>query len=556
MKHASIVALILCAGSALCVSSARAQTDLYIAEYKFNDAQVSAVRTDGTNPRTLFSLPSSFWLPIGLDYNPATARLTWMDSAGSSKILRANLDGTGLSTVANVTGFARGASRDALGRIYYSTDNRIERINSDGSGKVVLFTSSVAGHPVGDATVDATNGHVYFGEYGQVRRMNLDGASVKTLFSGGSTVRAIDLDIASRHLYWLDSNTNSDLIARINLDGSDFTIVQDASPLIGQSSGYIMLIVDAANDRLFFADDLLDLVYRSDLDGSNTSVIFTSVSDRSPSGLALSTGVPVQALNDCNGNGIADDVDIANGEPDCDDNGVPDSCQSDPCAAPVYLIDQGSNAAASGGRALGVPGSAWEAFQPFDVPAGGWSIGRIEIDGFTVVIGNGLGILVSIHSDNGTGTRPDESVTLASADGLNYLFNTNLENWVGADLQVTLPEGRYWVHLEANEPSIYWGSINHGFGGLSAISKGASGTFTSPGSPIAMRLIENEACLADYNGDAEVDILDFLDFFEDFGGCENQPAPCGTLFNADVNGDTIVDILDFLEFLDAFGQGC
>ncbi len=552
MKRFSISGLILCAGA----SPTLAQTDLYIAEYKFNDAQVSAVRPDGTNPRTLFSLPSSYWLPIGLDYNPATARLTWMDSAGSSKLLRSDLAGAGLTTVAPVTGFARGASRDALGRIYYSTDNRIERVNGDGSGKVVLFTSTVAGHPVGDVTVDATNGHLYFGEYGQVRRMNLDGSNIKTLFQGGSTVRAIDLDIASRHLYWLDSNTNSDLIARINLDGTDFTIIQDASPLIGQSSGYIMLIVDAANDRMFFADDLLDLVYRSDLDGSNTSVIFSSVLDRSPSGLALSTGVPVQALNDCNGNGIADDIDIANGVPDCDNNGVPDSCQAEACPDRVVLLDQGSNAAASGGRSLGVPGSEWEAFQPFDVPAGGWSIGRIELDGFTAVIGNGQGILVSIHPDSSSGTRPNESFTLAQADGLNYRFNTNLENWVGADLHVTLPEGRYWVHLEANEPSIYWGAINNGFGGLPAISRGITGTFTAPGSPIAMRLIQADACLADYNGDAEVDILDFLDFFDDFGACESQPAPCGTISDADFNGDTIVDILDFLDFLDAFGSGC
>ncbi len=63
-------------------------------------------------------------------------------------------------------------------------------------------------------------------------------------------------------------------------------------------------------------------------------------------------------------------------------------------------------------------------------------------------------------------------------------------------------------------------------------------------------------CGADYNDDAEVDILDFLDFIEDFAACENQPAPCGTLGNPDFNGDTLVDILDFLDFIDAFGTGC
>ncbi len=63
-------------------------------------------------------------------------------------------------------------------------------------------------------------------------------------------------------------------------------------------------------------------------------------------------------------------------------------------------------------------------------------------------------------------------------------------------------------------------------------------------------------CPADYNADITVDILDFLDFLDDFGSCEGSPAPCGTSGDADLNGDTIVDILDFLDFLDAFGQGC
>lgn len=62
-----------------------------------------------------------------------------------------------------------------------------------------------------------------------------------------------------------------------------------------------------------------------------------------------------------------------------------------------------------------------------------------------------------------------------------------------------------------------------------------------------------DCSIANYNNDAGVDILDFLDFFSDFGPCENQPAPCGTVSDADLTGDTIVDILDFLEFFEYFG---
>ncbi len=64
------------------------------------------------------------------------------------------------------------------------------------------------------------------------------------------------------------------------------------------------------------------------------------------------------------------------------------------------------------------------------------------------------------------------------------------------------------------------------------------------------------ACAADYNADGEDDILDFLDFFDDFGMCEGEIGPCGVSGDADFNGDTLVDILDFLDFFDVFGQGC
>jgi hypothetical protein len=264
----------------------------------------------------------------------------------------------------------------------------------------------------------------------------------------------------------------------------------------------------------------------------------------------------VQALSDCNGNGIADDIDIAVGEPDCDNNGVPDSCQVDPCATPVVLLDHGSNAAISTGKAVGTPGSEWEVFQAFDVPAGGWSIGRVELDGFTVVIGNGLGVHITIYPDDGSGSFPEESIVMAEADGLNFLFNTNLENWVSDELDADLPEGRYWLSVRANETGVYWGSVNLGFTGLPSISRGASGTFTAPGSPIALRLLEDETCLADYDGNGDVDVLDFLDFIDDFAACDGLPAPCGAFGEADLNGDTLVNILDFLDFFDAFGSGC
>jgi hypothetical protein len=68
--------------------------------------------------------------------------------------------------------------------------------------------------------------------------------------------------------------------------------------------------------------------------------------------------------------------------------------------------------------------------------------------------------------------------------------------------------------------------------------------------------IPPEACAADYNGDAIPDVLDFLDFMDDFSMCEGAATPCGAFGNPDLNGDAGVDVLDFLDFIEAFAIGC
>lgn len=91
----------------------------------------------------------------------------------------------------------------------------------------------------------------------------------------------------------------------------------------------------------------------------------------------------------------------------------------------------------------------------------------------------------------------------------------------------------------------------HGFHTVTAVATEESGNAN-----VITHTFFVDRCIADYNKDGISDVLDFLDFFDDFGQCEGQPTPCGTSGNPDVSGDAFVDIQDFLEFFDAFGQGC
>lgn len=67
---------------------------------------------------------------------------------------------------------------------------------------------------------------------------------------------------------------------------------------------------------------------------------------------------------------------------------------------------------------------------------------------------------------------------------------------------------------------------------------------------------EYVACIADYNRDCVVDVLDFLDFLDDYSMCDQLPSPCGVVGDSDINGDTLVDILDFLDFMNIYSLGC
>lgn len=484
--------VLTCAFGCAATSFARAQTELFFAEYEFNNARISAMQLDGSGLHTLFTLPANEWLPVGLSVDAANAKLYWSDMAAPDNILRSNFDGTGRQSLLNASGSTRGPRFDGAGKMYYTAGNTIRRANVDGSSDQLLFTA-LQSWPLSAPVVDGTNGHVYFGGDDVIRRMDLDGSNVLTVVRGVSSVRDIQLDIANGYIYWLDADTISDFVGRVKLDDTDFTVLIDSSPNVVQSGGLISLLVDPAGGKLYYADDLHDFIIRTDLDGANPVTLYTSTSNHSPSALALSTGAPVQALADCNANGIGDALDIASASSiDCNANGVPDECELDPCPNVTYLIDQGSNPVPPS-FTLGGPGAAatmqFEIFARFDVPLGGWSVGRISLDGFTANYGNGAGFTATLFPDDGTGNFADETQPLGAAT-YQFRFDPDTVNWVERPFDVVLPAGRHWLRMRSNHPGVYFAAANVGTSGLGTVSRRGDGALFSGGGPIALRITE------------------------------------------------------------------
>jgi hypothetical protein len=267
-------------------------------------------------------------------------------------------------------------------------------------------------------------------------------------------------------------------------------VLADLSPGLNQSSGLIGLELDRAAGKLYFTDELANVVRRCNLDGSNLEVIYTSPSDLSPTVLVLDQD-PLQEIQDCNGNEVRDLDDITNGtSADCNENGIPDECEDSPCETVDYFLDHGSDPAASGRTVSGDPNSGFEVFQPFSfasIPeAPPVVLVEIGLDGYAVNY-HPAGFTATLFPDDGTGTFPDESVPLAEAV-LQYRFGVDATAWEYRPFDAVIGPGQYWVRLRANDPG-YYGVAHVGTSGDPSVSRRIRDGAIFPSSfSIAMRL--------------------------------------------------------------------
>ena len=514
----------------LLAGTAAAQDKLYFTHYKYNDPKLQVMNLDGSNVQDLFDpnypFPSADWLPNGLALDEPAGKIYWDHGSTPGRIRRANLDGSNQELLVSGLKISRGVSLDLVdGRMYWAASpaegnagGLIQRANLDGSNVETVYydpdydpTWSKISRP----TVDDVNGYVYFGSNGVIKRANLDGPpfGYHTVATGGSTITRIQLDVANNHLYWIDSNTISDALVRVNLDNTGFTVIVDATPNSTESSGLIDVALDLVGGKAYWADEIgTKGIFRANLDGSDIEMIHASPSDYNASGLILNTNTP-QPILDCNGNSIRDKDDVDSGySEDCNGNGIPDECEDNPCEPPVYLLDQGFDPEGGRRQLGGAPeNQRWIIFQPFDVPPEGWNIGALEINGVTWNY-HPDGFTATIFPDDGT-DYPDESQPLASADALLRYAAV----WETLPLSTTLPQGRHWVRLTANGDNVYTASVSVGTSGLNSFSRSGLGNdfFNRP--PIALRILPGEICVGDLDGDDDTDQGDLGILLSDWG---------------------------------------
>jgi hypothetical protein len=485
----------------LLTTSAMAQDRLYFTEYKFEDPTLKEMNLDGSDVGDLFDpgnpLPSSDWLTVGLALDEAAGKIYWLHGSTPGRISRANLDGSGQEQLVTGLKIPRGLALDLVGgKMYWSASppegnagGLVQRANLDGTGVETVYLDpdyNPVSSKIGRPRVDATNGWVYFATNNRVVRTNLSGPPfvVLTVVKGVSTARAVALDVANDHIYWIGADTIEDVLCRANLDNTGFTVIHDFSPEAIASNGLSDIVLDLSGMTFLVCDDLRDDIDRGSLDGTSLETVYSAPEGFSPSAMTLDANVE-QPLMDCNGNSIPDIEEVLSGSSDdCNENGIPDECEDDPCAPMELLLDQSANITNPGLQLGGAPeNQSWIIFQPFDVSADGWNIGEIHLNGVTWTY-RPEGFTGTILPDTGS-DYPDESQPLAAGDAF---FRFNLE-WVMIPITVDLPEGRHWVRLTANDDNNYLASVSTVSDGLPSMSRSGLGN-DFPGRPsIALRIV-------------------------------------------------------------------
>ncbi len=458
-------------------------------------------------------------------------KLYWTEKSSdrTGKIRRANLDGTNVQLVKNLTSVSHSIAIDTTNDKLYLTNawGKIQRINFDGSNfEPNLITGlDVPKH----FALDVVEGKLYWTETaGRIQRANLNGSNTETLATDLGTLGGIA--IADGKLYWTEQTGES--IGRIQCANLDGTNIQTLTSLQSVPLG---IAVDATGRKLYWTNSR-GKIQRADLNGSSVQNLVADLN--SPTGITL---------------GIARD-DVAVTETSLEKITGPWLWMIAPTEAGqggAKSNNVDSLAAASGGSVTEADVAANGAREGDAVGNYVWTFGEIAETG-----GNNVNDLLN-KIGLGRGDVDDHSsyalITLESAiaqsgvtmrtgsdDAIKIWLNGKVVHNNSIDrgaedyqdrFKVDLKQGDNLLLVKVSERRGWWSM----FVGIDA---DVNAVYKRPPAPVVS---------SDVNGDGIVNILDLVSVSVNFGKTGQSPA--------DVNGDGIVNIIDLVKVAGEMGAG-
>ena len=147
-----------------------------------------------------------------------------------------------------------------------STNNTLERIDLDATGRQTIVTGLLTGH---SAAIDPRAGFIYYVDDApnRIRRVALDGSGGTTIYTAASgTISSLAIDSLNGHIYYTNSDNN--IVGRIDLNGSnDTTIVSLTTPTA--------LTVSEGLGAIFYSDQTT--IYRRDLASGATATLASGI---------------------------------------------------------------------------------------------------------------------------------------------------------------------------------------------------------------------------------------------------------------------------------------
>ena len=218
----------------------------------------------------------------------AGGKIYWTEkiTKRTGKIRRADLDGTNVRLVRDLTSAPYDISIDTANRKLYLTNSwgKVQRLNFDGSSfEPNLVTGLSSPNSV---VLDVAGGKVYWTEKtsnrtGKIQRANLDGSNVELVKSLTSAPRDLTIDSVNGKLYLTNSWGK---VQRLNFDGSSF----EPNLIIGLDSPD-GVTVDVAKGKLYWTE--VGRINCANLNGENIQTVFSGLN--TPADIALGVSMNV-----------------------------------------------------------------------------------------------------------------------------------------------------------------------------------------------------------------------------------------------------------------------
>ncbi len=253
--------------------------------------KIDTSKFNGASEATILTYQSS---PYGIAYDATLGEIFWTDVTGGN-IYEANRDGTSVTTFAYALNLPRGIAIDNLSGTVYWVENGSKKILStpDVGGAIIDVLTSGLSAPTG-ITVDEKNGNIYWTDDGgsekYIGKCALNGSGAVHIDSTTAFVSGIAVDTLHSRIYWTEYGTQK-RIRSATLDGSDTATVVTLT-----SSDPRGILVMGQAGLIYWTNYLTNTVESSNLDGSDATLLISSVLNNPLSMFTTSNSIQVAAF--------------------------------------------------------------------------------------------------------------------------------------------------------------------------------------------------------------------------------------------------------------------